>query len=175
MADRVNSLLADLKRCAADMLCIACGHRIGGDGGSLVCGDRLMIDAADVLQEYVDRCARYAEEAMELRERVKQGMAGDKYYEIWALLAYCKRQDISAEIEPLFDGWKLVFPNGDDFVQHEYSYMGNTGALEPAIGCEDDFSPVTLEVAKVLVLKLRKRLVVPRVELPDAPGVTCDG
>lgn len=68
MADRVNSLLADLKRCAADMLCIACGHRIGGDGGSLVCGDRLMIDAADVLQEYVDRCARYADEIMTLRE-----------------------------------------------------------------------------------------------------------
>ena len=69
MADRVNSLLADLKRCAVDMLCIACGHRIGGDGGSLVCGDRLMIDAADVLQEYVDRCKRYAEETMELREK----------------------------------------------------------------------------------------------------------
>lgn len=69
MADRVNSLLADLKRCAVDMLCIACGHRIGGDGGSLVCGDRLMIDAADMLQEYVDRCARYADEIMALRER----------------------------------------------------------------------------------------------------------
>ena len=69
MADRVNSLLADLKRCAVDMLCIACGHRIGGDGGSLVCGDRLMIDAADVLQEYVDRSKRYADEVMALRER----------------------------------------------------------------------------------------------------------
>ena len=69
MAGRVNSLLADLKRCAVDMLCIACGHRIGGDGGSLVCGDRLMIDAADVLQEYVDRCARYADEIMALREK----------------------------------------------------------------------------------------------------------
>ena len=69
MADRVNSLLADLKRCAVDMLCIACGHRIGGDGGSLVCGDRLMIDAADVLQEYVHRCKRYADEIMALREQ----------------------------------------------------------------------------------------------------------
>lgn len=71
MADRVNSLLADLKRCAVDMLCIACGHRIGGDGGSLVCGDRLMIDAADVLQEYVDRSKRYADEVMALREQLR--------------------------------------------------------------------------------------------------------
>lgn len=71
MADRVNSLLADLKRCAVDMLCIACGHRIGGDGGSLVCGDRLMIDAADVLQEYVDRCARYADKVMALQGRCR--------------------------------------------------------------------------------------------------------
>lgn len=52
---------------------------------------------------------------------------------------------------------------------------GDSGALEPAIGCEDDFSPVMLNEAKVLVLKHRQRLAVPRVELPDAPGVTCDG
>ena len=167
MADRANSLLADLKRLKVEtgsLACMGCGreHNCG------VHGCAILRESADVLQEYVDRCKRYAEEIMALRERVKQGMAGDKYYEIWALLAYCKRQDISAEIEPLFDGWKLVFPNGDDFVQHEYSYMGNTGALEPAIGCEDDFSPVTLEAAKVLVLKYRKRLVVPRVELPEA-------
>lgn len=69
MADRVNSLRADLRRCAVDNLCIDCGHRIGGDGSSLVCGDRLMIDAADMLQEYVDRCARYADEIMALREQ----------------------------------------------------------------------------------------------------------
>ena len=69
MADRVNSLRADLRRCAVDTLCIDCGHRIGGDGSSLVCGDRLMIDAADMLQEYVDRCARYADEIMALREQ----------------------------------------------------------------------------------------------------------
>lgn len=167
MADRANSLLADLKRLKVEtgsLACMGCGreHNCG------VHGCAILRESADVLQEYVDRCARYADEIMALRERVKQGMMGDKYYEIWALWAFCKRQDISAEIEPLFDGWKLVFPNGDDFVQHEYSYMGNTGALEPAIGCEDDFSPVTLEVAKVLVLKLRKRLVVPRVELPEA-------
>ena len=174
MADRVNSLLADLKRLKVEtssLTCMGCGreHNCG------VHGCAVLREAADVLQEYVDRCARYAEEISVLRERVKQGLRGDKYYEIWALLAFCKRQDVPAEIVPLFDGWKLVFPNGDDFVQHEFSYMGDSGALEPAIGCEDDFSPVTLEEAKALVLKHRQRLAVPRVELPDKPEVTCDG
>lgn len=172
MADRVNSLLADLRRCLGDELCIECGHRIGGVG---VCVDRLMVDAAYVLQEYVDRCARYADEIMALRERVKQGMRGDKYYEIWALWAYCKRHDIPAEMESLFDGWKLVFPNGGDFVQHEFSYMSIRGDLEPAIGCEDDFSPVGLDDARALVLKHRQRLSVPRVDLPNKPEVRCDG
>lgn len=135
----------------------------------------LDVSAYELLQEYVDRCARYADEDMALRERVKQGLQGENYFEIWALWNYCKRQDIPVEIEPLFDGWKLVFPNGDDIVQHAFSYMGTSGALEPAIGCEDDFSPVTLEEAKVLVLKHRQRLSVPRVDLPDNPEVTCDG
>lgn len=168
MADRVNSLLAELRRCTVAN-CGTCKRR----ESSAAC-DGLVREAADVLQEYVDRSKRYADEIMALRERVKQGMRGDKYYEIWALWAFCKRQDVPAEIVPLFDGWKLVFPNGDDFVQHEFSYMGDSGALEPAIGCEDDFSPVMLNEAKVLVLKHRQRLAVPRVELPDGPEVPHD-
>ena len=138
------------------------------------CHAVMLSAAADMLQDYVDRCKRYADEIMALRERVKQGMRGDKYYEIWALWAFCKRQDVPAEIVPLFDGWKLVFPNGDDFVQHEYSYMSIRGDLEPAIGCEDDYSPVCLDDARALVLKHRQRLAVPRVELPDKPEVPHD-
>lgn len=174
MADRVNSLLADLKRLKVEtgsLACMGCGreHNCG------VHGCAVLREAADVLQEYVDRCARYAEEAMELRERAKQGMEGGKYYEIWALWAYCKRHDIPAKMEPLFDGWKLAFPGGGDFVQHEFSCMSIRGDLEPAIGCEDDYSPVCLDDARALVLKHRQRLAVPRVPLPDKPGVTCDG
>lgn len=166
MADRVNSLLADLRHCTVAN-CDTCKRRASCDG--------LVLEAADVLQEYVDRSKRYADEIMALRERVRQGLQGERYFEIWALWCYCVRQDIPAEIESLFDGWKLVFPNGDDIVQHAFSYMGTSGALEPAIGCENDFSPVTLEEAKVLVLKYRQRLSVPRVELPDKPEVNCDG
>ena len=170
MADRVNSLLADLKRLKVEtgsLACMGCGreHNCG------VHGCAILREAADVLQGYVDRCERYADETMALRERVKLGMWGGKYYEIWALWAYCKRHDIPAEMEPLFDGWKLVFPNESDFVQHEFSYMSIRGDLEPAIGCEDDYSPVSLEKAEALVLKHRKRLI----GLPGKPEVTCDG
>lgn len=66
MADRVNSLLADLAHCSGDHSCELCNHC---DNGNFVCIDNLAADAADVLQEYVGRCARYAEEAMELREK----------------------------------------------------------------------------------------------------------
>lgn len=60
MAGRVNSLLGDLRRCTVAN-CDTCKRRASCDG--------LVLEAADVLQEYVDRCARYAEEAMELREK----------------------------------------------------------------------------------------------------------
>lgn len=68
MADRVNSLLADLKRLKVEtgsLACMGCWreHNCG------VHGCAILREAADVLQEYVDRCARYAEEVMELRDR----------------------------------------------------------------------------------------------------------
>lgn len=66
MAGRVNSLLADLAHCSGDHSCELCNHC---DNGNFMCIDNLAADAADVLQEYVDRCKRYAEETMELRER----------------------------------------------------------------------------------------------------------
>lgn len=66
MADRVNSLLADLAHCSGDHSCELCNHC---DNGNFMCIDNLAADAADVLQEYVDRCKRYAEETMALREK----------------------------------------------------------------------------------------------------------
>lgn len=67
MADRVNSLLADLKRLKVEtgsLACMGCGreHNCG------VHGCAVLREAADVLQEYVDRCKRYADETMTLRE-----------------------------------------------------------------------------------------------------------
>ena len=66
MADRVNSLLADLKRLKVEIGSLACM----GCGREHNCGVHdcaVLRDATDVLQEYVDRCARYADEIMELR------------------------------------------------------------------------------------------------------------
>lgn len=68
MADRVNSLLADLKRLKVEtgsLACMGCGreHNCG------VHGCAVLREAADVLQEYVDRCKRYADETMALREK----------------------------------------------------------------------------------------------------------
>lgn len=60
MADRVNSLLDDFRRCTVAN-CDTCKRRASCDG--------LVLEAADVLQEYVDRCARYADEIMALREK----------------------------------------------------------------------------------------------------------
>lgn len=68
MADRVNSLLADLKRLKVEtgsLACLGCGreHNCG------VHGCAVLREAADVLQEYVDRSKRYADEIMALREK----------------------------------------------------------------------------------------------------------
>nr|DAH69749.1 MAG TPA: Protein of unknown function (DUF551) [Caudoviricetes sp.] len=68
MADRVNSLLVDLKRLKVEtgsLACMGCGreHNCG------VHGCAVLRETADVLQEYVDRCKRYADEIMALREK----------------------------------------------------------------------------------------------------------
>lgn len=68
MADRVNSLLADLKRLKVEtssLACMGCGreHNCG------VHGCAVLREAADVLQEYVDLSKRYADGIMALRER----------------------------------------------------------------------------------------------------------
>ena len=68
MADRVNSLLADLKRLKVEtgsLACMGCGreHNCG------VHGCAVLRETADVLQEYVDRCKRYADEIMALRKK----------------------------------------------------------------------------------------------------------
>lgn len=64
MASRANEMIADLGRCA-DGHCTGCLYE-NEDAG---CADQLKREAAQMLQEYVDRCARYADEVMALREQ----------------------------------------------------------------------------------------------------------
>lgn len=61
---KTTDLVADLRVCLRGE-CSTCGHECGNAD----CLDRIMEDAADRLDELVDRCARYAEEIAVLRER----------------------------------------------------------------------------------------------------------
>lgn len=64
MAGRENELLAELRGCGETWVCGDCKR-----GSSPELCQSLVLDAADMLQEYVDRCARYANEVMGLREK----------------------------------------------------------------------------------------------------------
>lgn len=72
---KTTDLVADLRACLSDE-CSACGHECGNSD----CLDRIMEDAADKIEELVERCARYAEEIAVLRKRVEAlrgGSGGD--------------------------------------------------------------------------------------------------
>ena len=113
-------------------------------------------------------CAKNARAA---KLRHWEAMKENRYFEIWALYVFCRKLGIDAEIMPLFDGWKLSFPDGSDFVQHEFSYGSGEGCVEPAIGCELDYSEVTLWRARALVTAHRERLAGKEVPA-DNPSVT---
>lgn len=72
---KTTDLVADLRVCLRGE-CSACGHECGNAD----CLDRIMEDAADKIEELVERCARYAEEIAVLRKRVEAlrgGSGGD--------------------------------------------------------------------------------------------------
>ena len=83
---------------------------------------------------------------------------GCKYKEILGLYEFCREIGIDAELEYMFDGFKLCFPNGGDFVQHYASCGGENGYVEPAIGCNRDYTAVMMSMAKLLVRKNKDRL-----------------
>lgn len=62
---KTTDLVADLRVCLRGE-CSTCGHECGNAD----CLDRIMEDAADKIEELVDRCARYAEEIAVLQEKV---------------------------------------------------------------------------------------------------------
>lgn len=101
------------------------------------------------------------------RERMRQAKRGKvrrKYGEILALYRYCVEVGMDARLERLHDGWAVRFPNGGDFAQHAGTYGTNDGFVEPAIGCEADYSPVSLREAEKLICENRERLMTPSCE-----------
>ena len=81
-----------------------------------------------------------------------------KYKEIRELHEYCVEIGIEATLERFLDGYAVRFGNRRDFVQHSGSYGSGSGCVEPAIGCDLDYTPVTLEEAKRLVEKYKDKL-----------------
>ena len=100
----------------------------------------------------------------ERKRQAKRGKTQRKYREILALYLYCVEVRMDARLERLHDGWAIRFPNGGDFAQHAGTYGTNDGFVEPAIGCEADYSPVSLREAEKLICENRKRLMTPRCE-----------
>lgn len=89
---------------------------------------------------------------------MEQTESNTKYKEIQKLYEFCVKIGVAAEIQQMYDGFHLGFPNGDDFVQHKYSYGSNCGCVEPAIGCRKDYTAVSLNAAKSLVKYHKERL-----------------
>ena len=68
-----EKLVAALRQCGSvGAGCDGFQFESGGDTDGVWCFDALMLAAADRLEEYVDRCARFSEEIMELREQRKK-------------------------------------------------------------------------------------------------------
>ena len=103
----------------------------------------------------------------ERMRQAKRGKTQRKYREILALYLYCVEVRMDARLERLHDGWAIRFPNGGDFAQHAGTYGTNDGFVEPAIGCEADYSPVSLREAEKLICENRKRLMTPRYDDDD--------
>lgn len=67
---KTEELVAALRQCGSvGAGCDGFQFESGGDTDGVWCFDALMLAAADRLEGYVDRCKRYAEEIMELREQ----------------------------------------------------------------------------------------------------------
>lgn len=96
--------------------------------------------------------------------RAKRGKVRRKYGEILTLYRYCVEAGMDVRLERLHDGWAVRFPNGGDFAQHAGTYGTHDGFVEPAIGCETDYSPVSLREAEKLICENRERLMTPSCE-----------
>lgn len=100
----------------------------------------------------------------ERMRQAKRGKTQRKYREILALYRYCVEVRMDVRLERLHDGWAVRFPNGGDFAQHNGTYGAHDGFVEPAIGCESDYSQVSLREAEKLIHENRERLMTPSCE-----------
>ena len=65
------------------------------------------------------------------------------YNEILEIANFCKNNNISCDLSELWGGYKLLFDDGADIVQHFGSYDSAAGCVEPAgFGDDIDYSPI---------------------------------
>ena len=75
------------------------------------------------------------------------------YKEILELHEMCKAHNISCELSELWGGYKLLFDDGADIVQHFGSYGSAKGCVEPAgFGDEIDYTAVSKDVMARYIL-----------------------
>ena len=66
-----KEIVRSLRICEKALL-EGCGGCVFETTGHAACNDTLYTVAADLIDQLTDRCARYAEEIMELRQRLKK-------------------------------------------------------------------------------------------------------
>ena len=92
MASRADEIISDLERCA-DGACTGCLYENEEAG----CADQLKREGARLLKEYVDRCKRYADEIMALREQQR-----------W--IPGCIDRELARIMGSAFQPWEVRYP-----------------------------------------------------------------
>lgn len=90
----------------------------------------------------------------------KHAIGPNRYQEIVRLHRFCQKIRVCSVLEEFLGGYALRFPRArfGDFEQHRYSYGAASGCVEPAIGCTDDYTAVSLAAAKELIRRYKDRL-----------------
>ena len=79
------------------------------------------------------------------------------YNEILEIAKVCKYHNISCELSDLWGGYKLLFDDGADIIQHSGSYGSAAGCVEPAgFGDDIDYSPIEkAEMIKIILARYK--------------------
>ena len=159
--------IADAKRMLADMAAADVAKVVHGKWGDNGISGSMLVKCSVCGFDCGASSFSYCPKCGARMRRAKRGKVRRKYGEILALYRYCVEAGMDVRLERLHDGWAVRFPNGGDFAQHDGTYGAHDGFVEPAIGCDDDYSPVSLREAEKLICENLERLMIPRYDDDD--------